>query len=449
MKSDRRAVHVAIVGAGFSGTMLAVHLRRLGASVSLIDREERFAAGLAYSTPHRAHLLNVRADKMSAFADEPDHFAQWLRANEAGGGEDFAPRVRYRSYLSEIWATGGQGSARIDGKAEGLDGTMLRLSSGSSVEADAVVVAIGNLPPQPAAEWAAGPIPYVADPWSREGQAMLDELAKGDGEIVLVGTGLTMVDTVLTLRESGHCGIILALSRRGLLPRTHDGGPPIDVPPPADRSPLGLLRWARHEARSGAWRGVIDSLRPITASIWQGWSLAQRRSFVRHLRPWWDVHRHRIAPQIGETLAALRDGGRLTVAAGRIAGFDGDQVLIRARGARIAEARRCAGIVNCTGPQGDIRRSDNPLIRSLLDRGVARPDPLGLGLDIDMQGRVLGPEGVAAPGLYAIGPMTKGAFWEVIAVPDIRGQAQALAAQIVLDHAQGAASAEPSARAVA
>lgn len=428
-------MRVAIVGAGFSGTMLAVHLASRGAVVTLIDRRGRFGAGLAYSTTEPVHLLNVPAGKMSAFVDTPDHFAQWLRGGKLGGEATFARRIDYRAYLAEIWETGGSSVRRVEGEAIAVEGTTVRLASGAKLEADAVVIAAGNLPAAASPQWAAGTVPYVADPWSDEGHDTLCRLAAGGSEIVILGTGLTMIDTVLTLHAHGFGGSVLALSRRGLLPRAHDGTPPSAVPSPTDRTPPGLLRWAREQTGTSPWRAVIDSLRPITAAIWQGWSLAERGRFLRHLRPWWDVHRHRIAPQVGEKLAALQAEGRLVVAAGRIAGFDSEQVMIRRRGSAEAELRQCAGIVNCTGPQGDIRRSTNKLIRSLLDTGAARADPLGLGLDVDRDARVLGPSGAPTPGLYAIGPMTKGAFWEIIAVPDIRGQAQELASRIVADFA--------------
>jgi uncharacterized NAD(P)/FAD-binding protein YdhS len=179
------------------------------------------------------------------------------------------------------------------------------------------------------------------------------------------------------------------------------------------------------EVRSRSpWRASVDGLRPYSAALWQGLSETERKRFLRHLRPWWDVHRHRIAPQVAERIEGLRESGRLEVAAGRIVGVEGETVTIARRGGGELR-RRFAAAINCTGPQGDIRRVEDPLIRQLLASGRARPDRLGLGLEVDQGSRVAGRG--PSPALYAIGPLSKGAFWEIVAVPDICGQAAAVA----------------------
>ena len=414
--------------------MLAVHLARIGARVALIDREERVAGGLAYATAEPVHLLNVRAGNMSAYPDAPAHFADWLRARGEGDAATFATRLAYRDYLAQILRSAPEGVKRYHDGVVAVEETRLRLASGGRVEADVVVIAAGNLPPEPVAGFAGGLAAFVNDPWSPEGRATLRRLAEQGGDVLIIGTGLTMVDTVLTLEAHGYGGTMTALSRRGLLPQPHAAAAPAKAAPPTDRSPRGLARWLRRQAAGADWRLAVDSLRPVTQAIWREWSIGQRAQFLRHARPWWDVHRHRIAPEIADRIDRLRASGRLRVRAGRIAGFEGDRVLLRPRGQATVEAGVFAGIVNCTGPQGDLRRTGNPLLRDLLDRGEARVDGLGLGLDVDDRSRLLGPDGDALPGRYAIGPMTRGAFWEIVAVPDIRAQAQALAATIVADH---------------
>lgn len=424
--------HVAIVGAGFSGTMLAVHLVRAGLRVTLIDRSGRFAEGIAYGTREPRHLLNVCAGNMSALPCEPDHFARWLRARGEGDGATFAARQTYRAYLGELLGTCGDVS-RIADEVAVVEAGAVKLASGEVVRSDAVVIAAGNLLPELPGMFAGAAVPYVNEPWSAGGQEALQRLARQMDDVLIVGTGLTMIDAVLSLQAHGFSGRVIALSRRGLSPRAHRtvGEEPLNLP--SGRRPIELLRWVRAQAAVSEWRAVVDSLRPITAAIWRGWTDAERSRFLRHLRPWWDVHRHRIAPKIAATLERLTEGGRLQVRAGRIAELDGERVLVRFRGAAADEALRVGGIVNCTGPQGDIRRSRDPLISGLLASGSARADRFGLGLDVDADARVIDGAGRVSPGLYAVGPMTKGRHWEMVAVPDIREQAEALAACIAGD----------------
>lgn len=428
--ADRR--HVAIVGAGFSGTMLAVHLARAGLRVTLIDRSGRFAEGVAYGTRESRHLLNVCAGNMSALAREPEHFATWLQARGNGNGATFAARMTYRAYLGELLDTCGDVS-RIADEVVSVEGGAVKLASGEVIRSDAAVIAAGNLLPEPPSMFTGAMTPYVNEPWSAEGQRALRHLAGQAENVLIVGTGLTMIDAVLSLQAHGFAGRVIALSRRGLMPRAHGTAGEALPDMPVGRQPIEILRWVRAQATVREWRAVVDSLRPVTAAVWRGWTDSERGRFLRHLRPWWDVHRHRIAPEIAATLDRLIEDGRLQVRAGRIGGLDGERVLVRFRGAAGDEALRVGGIVNCTGPQGDIRRSRDPLISRLLASGTARADRFGLGFDVDADARIIGGAGRVSPGLYAVGPMTKGRWWEMVAVPDIRVQAEALAACIAGD----------------
>lgn len=419
---------IVIVGAGFSGTMLAVHLAAAGVRVTLVDRPDRVAGGLAYATCAPEHVLNVRAGNMSAFPDAPDHFARWLEARGEGDAGTFAGRRVYRRYLAET-LDAAPGIDIVDGEAVSVQADGVKLATGASLTADAVVIALGNLPPAPIAAFDQT-ADYANDPWHPDGRATIARLAAQDGDVLAVGTGLTMIDTVLSLDAQGFAGRIVATSRRGLLPRAHAAHAVPKLAPPVHRRPIALLRWVRRHAAHHDWRGVVDALRPITADIWRSWSAADKASFMRHLRPWWDVHRHRIAPHVAARMDGLIAHGRLVVRAGRIEAVDGQRVALRTRGETVAEPLQVAGVVNCTGPQGDIRRSAHGLIRDLLASGAARTDTFGLGLDIDEDCRVLGDVGVS---LYAIGPMTRGAYWEIVAVPDIRVQAARLAGVIAND----------------
>jgi uncharacterized NAD(P)/FAD-binding protein YdhS len=421
-------MRVAIVGAGYSGTMAAVEVKRAlpAAEVSLVEKGGRFAAGAAYSTASPSHLLNVRARSMSAFADAPDDFAAWLARDGLGTPETFARRRDYARYLAEILDR--TEVRRVEGEAVAVEGGALALASGERLGFDFLVLAGGNYPGRIPARLG---IETVDDPWGPSGAEAIARLAEQDADLLLLGTGLTMVDVALSLDDAGFRGGIIAVSRRGLVPRPHEEtpSPPLEAPPPAR---LGALM--RHLRSLRPWRAGVDSLRPYSIDLWRGFTPAERSRFLRHARPWWDVHRHRIAPPVAARIAALREAGRLEVLAGRVRP-EGDEVAIALRGG--GEVRRRFGAtINCTGPEGAIARVEDPLVRQLLASGRARPDPLGAGLDVDEGSRLIGTDGAPSPRLLAVGPLTRGAFWEIVAVPDIRRQVRDVARAILRDDDQ-------------
>jgi uncharacterized NAD(P)/FAD-binding protein YdhS len=233
-----------------------------------------------------------------------------------------------------------------------------------------------------------------------------------------------MVDMAVSLEETGFSGRILAASRRGLVPRAHlsPAAAPLAWSPPERLGELVRAVRAREP-----WRACVDGLRPHSIALWRGLCEAERSRFLRHLRPWWDVHRHRIAPRVAARIESMRGSGRLEVEAARIVRVESDLVTLARRGGGEVR-RRFDAVINCTGPEGDIRRVADPLIRDLLASRRARPDPLGLGFDVDSSSRLVGSG--CSPALYALGPLTRGAFWEIVAVPDIRGQAAGVARAI-------------------
>jgi uncharacterized NAD(P)/FAD-binding protein YdhS len=427
-------VPVAIVGGGASGTILAAQLARRGIGSALIDGSGRAGKGVAYSTTEPAHLLNVRAEGMSAWAGEPDHFANRFEA-EGGDRRGFAQRRFFGRYLGEVLqeAVGRghtdvvQASALV---AERVDGHWrVALDDGSVIEADAVALAIGNQEPEGLRAFADASEHFIANPWGADSREAVERLAESGGDALIIGTGLTMVDLVLSLDAAGYSGKILAISRRGLIPRSHADFDP--APVEAGEVPHGnvrtLWRWLRRRAAQVGWRAAVDSLRPHSQRLWRSLDGDQHRRFLRHARPWWDVHRHRIAPEVAGTVARMIGDGRLEVMAGRIVSASDRagrvDVDILRRGASEPERLSFAYAFNCTGPLHLIERTRDPLLRSLLDRREARPDHLGIGLDVDDHAR-------AGERLWALGPLTKGRSWEIIAVPDIRDQAAAVADDI-------------------
>jgi uncharacterized NAD(P)/FAD-binding protein YdhS len=240
-----------------------------------------------------------------------------------------------------------------------------------------------------------------------------------------------MIDVALSLEAAGHRGSIVALSRRGQIPRAHAEFTAAPVSP--DDVPRGnllrLWRWLRKRSAQVGWRAAVDSLRPHSHLLWQSLDLEQQRRFLRHARPWWDVHRHRIAPEVAETIHRMIAEGRLHVIAGHIAeaesNGEGLEVTIQRRGSGRSSVAHFDYVFNCTGPLHSMARTRDPLLRTLLAAGYVRPDHLGIGLEVDGRSRVAGGER-----LWALGPLTKGRYWEITAVPDIRVQAAAVADDI-------------------
>jgi uncharacterized NAD(P)/FAD-binding protein YdhS len=445
---------IAVIGAGFSGTLLTLHLLRRcppPTRLVLVERNSQFGRGLAYATGNASHILNVPAGRMSAFHDRPNDFLEWLTSQPdsgtatAVGPGTFAPRRLFGAYIrallnDEIKRSGRARLELVKGDVIGLDGTghqlVLTLDRNRWVQADLVVLAIGNFPPEPMP--IANPAFYDTafyrpDPWAADALTDLDS----DAPVLLVGTGLTAVDAVISLLDQGHQGPIYALSRRGLLPRRHAGVPlPAPEHEPYPTTVNALTRFLRKEtaratAQGSGWQPVIDELRPFMVDVWQTMPLQDRKRFLRHLRPWWDVHRHRMAAQVADRIDAARVSAQLRILVGRVRDYaikdDIVEVHYRPRQQDILSTIEVARVVNCAGPGADYDRIQEPLIRDLLAEGVVRPDPLRLGLDVTGNCALLNRQGAISRRLFAVGPVTKGTFWEMTAVPDIRRQTEKLA----------------------
>jgi uncharacterized NAD(P)/FAD-binding protein YdhS len=443
---------IVIIGGGFSGSMLAVELARRAASnisIVLIERRPVPGRGVAYGTQFEGHLLNVRAKNMSAYADVPDHFVRWAQRHYSSSvkPDDFLPRAIYGQYISsqlrEATTAGGADFRCIQDEAVSVarngDRFLVRLADSKTVIADRVVLALGNFPP--ADLQIPGKTPassrYIANPWS--GNAFAS--ASQDSEVLLIGSGLTGVDVTVELRARGFEGTIHMLSRRGLLPQRHAAVP---FPPfPTENTPRtvrGLLRLIRlqvkkAEERGSDWRAVVDSLRPVTQQIWCSLPLVEQRRFLRHLRSYWDVHRHRIAERIADQLTLQLRSGQIRMHAGRITEYRecpaGVEITYRERKSGQVTKLLVDRIVNCTGPEGDYRRVSCPLVLDLMERKLARPDALSMGLDVADDGAVLDSQGSPSNFLYAVGPLRKGKLWESVAVPELRVQVAELASLLV------------------
>lgn len=459
---DGTARRIAVIGAGFTGSVLVAHLLREATSpidVTLIEQSGDLGKGLAYSTPNSTHLLNVRASNMSAFPADPGHFLSWLWANDGENvippsGHGFVSRGRYGDYIRAVLDTARQEApAHVDFRVihggvtdlvESPDGVSIQIDGGDLLAVDQAVLCIGHFPPSiPAAvgEEALASGAVIADPWDLSAVAAIPR----DGHVMIIGTGLTMVDTVLTLLDQGHQGAITATSRRGLLPLVHVETRPFKSFLSADVSPGSVLdvmialradvRRAREEGLD--WRSAFDALRSHHHRIWRNLPLDERRRFLRHARPYWEVHRHRMAPQVASRIEAALASGQLRIRPGRLETVvpqpdgSGLSVCLRPREGEAVVGFDVDAVINACGPECDLRRVRHPLVRQLLDRGLVRPDALRLGLDVTDEGAVISGSGIPSTRLFVGGPAAKAPFWEMTAVPELRGQCARLAGHLL------------------
>lgn len=458
-------MRVAIVGTGFSGVATACQLLRrspAGSELTLFNASGAWARGLAYGTRSDEHVLNVPAARMSLYPDRPLHFLDWLRADNARcTGADFVSRRLYGLYLQHCLDEAmrecpqvrlltqvarvehlqplAAGRYLLSWRSAAAGGEAGRLQAG---EFDRVVVALGHFAPSaPLPALAELPLAHYAnDPWDPQALAGLP----ADAPLALIGSGLTMLDVLLSLRRRGHRGAVLALSRRGLAPLGHRAN---ELPPPdwvlsaALLEPgLGLrqrLRRLRDEVRAAAaagcdWRDVFAALRPHTSALWQQLSVGDRARFLRHLQVYWDVHRHRAAPAAIEELAALQSSGQLERRAGRLRNVDlspQGRLMLHwtPRGSDALQRFEAQRVINCSGPGARVSARSSALLWQLQQQGLLQVCPLGLGLHVDGQYRLLDAAGRAQPGLFYIGPLLKAQQWEATAVPELRLVAQRLA----------------------
>jgi uncharacterized NAD(P)/FAD-binding protein YdhS len=436
---------VAIVGGGFSGITVAAQLARLapeGLSVNLFE-DGAIARGAAYGTRHGEHLLNTRASAMTALVDEPDHFVRWL--DGSAQSHEFVSRRRYGDYLESLATEtfGHPGFKRIEARVESVEplpqgGFSISDSQGRTYRSIYAVLAVGHASP------ATGFLPksmiasdrFVADPWRFDYSAV-------DGDVLIIGSGLTALDAVSALRTGGHRGRIDVVSRHGRFPQTHTEFPaPYDAAPLLDASDARrLLRSFRQCLAAAAnrgydWRCVVDALRPHSESLWRRLPEAERLRFDRHLRSRWELRRHRAPQAVTEALDVYRDSGRLGVYSGTVRSYENSRVEIAlSDGSAVTLEPRW--IVNCTGPARGEAQFDRAPLAELHRIGALSSAASGRGVTVDGSMHPIGHDGVAVPGLFAVGPLAGGSFFESTAVPELRVQARAAAAAIVKERAAG------------
>jgi uncharacterized NAD(P)/FAD-binding protein YdhS len=447
---------VVIIGGGFSGAIFGLKLHRKCPHWRIIIAEPKknLGRGVAYGACGPDHMLNVPVGRME-IGLEPS-FTDWLQQRRSSIAEAlvesgldlpsaFVPRRLFGDYveerINESLDTKSQvGLTSVRGEVVRVlnDNSGVILTDGRQIKADIVVLAMGNLPPRPPPgpdSWIYDSGFFIPDPWALDAFSDVDPAEP----LLLIGSGLTTVDVALRLAQRGHRGSILALSRRGLTPRTHAAGGawPEFLHDKIPATALALTKIMRQQialaaAQGIAWQRVFDAARPVVPSIWNGWSEFSRRQFLRHLRPRWDIHRHRMAPRVSEAFAKLQSSGAVEILPARIAGYRPVgrlvEVTLRLRGgaSRVYEAGH---IINCTGPGGDFAKTAIPLIAELRDRKLVVPDVLGVGVET-RDCAVIDGTGLASSWLFALGPLTRPAWWEITAVPEINLQIERLVSQL-------------------
>jgi uncharacterized NAD(P)/FAD-binding protein YdhS len=449
---ERVAVHgefdVAIVGGGFAGTMVAVHLAARAAMPPrcvIFDSAGAFGRGAAYAPSSDRCLLNVRAKAMSAFADDESHFLRWLRhagygADDTDLGNRFLPRKVYGEYLTDLLegcrdVAPVRRNDRVVDVAAIEDGYVLRDAAGGRTFAKRVVLALGNLPPGGRGDATLGAamtnLAYPA--WSFLASGELPP----ESDVLVIGTGLTALDVLLHLSSHGHRGSIQMLSRHGRFPLAHRPPPTVpEQPPPTFRAQpknvIGeLRRFVREcEQRGNSWHDAVDAIRPHTSALWQSWTPAQKAQFFRHVAPFWEIHRHRAPDSTLRLRDELSAAGRLHVRAGTLLSLQRVGSRVQARyvdrklGKRLAIA--ADAVIDCTGPRRDYRRSGDPLIEALFRRGLAMTDPLGIGFEAEADGALIGSD-TRAKGIFALGTPLRGKLYECGSVREVRVQAATVA----------------------
>jgi len=442
-----------IIGGGAAGVLVAIRLLMQGGQamrIAIVEPDALLARGVAYSTDGPEHLLNVIASRMSAIAEEPDHFVQFLvrdrqETDAAALADTFAPRRDYGRYLRHTLDSLPAREALMHLRDRAVDverdddGHIVHLASGSQLRTAHVVLAIGNAPrPLPA---------HLLHDGVRFAEAWDYDAVRGiapDADVCILGSGLSMVDAALSLAQAGHRGHIRVLSRHGLVPLPHARPGPQHGDGADDLLPLGVrARWRRLRQRiDGAvaagepWQWSFDRLRHHGEALWRSLDDGERRRFLRHAVRYWDIHRHRIAPQVAAMLERMQASGQLDVVAGRLRSITADPeggscVHHRPRHGERDHMLHADWIVNATGVEINIDLRPGELLQALRERGLILPGPQGIGIATTGIGHAIDRRGHPDPRLLVLGAMRIGDLWESIAIPELREQAQQIAGFIL------------------
>ena len=476
---------VVIVGGGFTGVCAAVQLVRRSTgplAITLVDPAEQPGRGMAYSTTDPDHRLNAPTFVHSMLADDAWHLSRWCaqqrivaadpQSLRADGGT-YIRRSDFARYLGDTWQAHRQGwpsgatITSLRDTALGLStagaGRAVRTASGRDLPADQLLVATGHPAPRLPAAFATGLAAHPAVIENPLAHPQRLQAIPADARVLLLGSGLTALDVLSTLLRCGHRGPIDVVSRHGLRPRPQ-GPPPVAIqqalrgdpaslPPglvlarlngpvpaflaaPAVSPDLRLwLRALRAQARQaqaagGTWYTAFDDLRDAVWQLWPTLPPAHKRRFLRLLRPWYDVHRYRSAPQNEDIVRAAVADGRIRFRAARlqaveaVAGPASGALAVRMtpRGDTAPTLQHVDALINCTGQDAAAGIALNPFLAALARAGWVRRDPSGIGIEVDADCRALAASGVAQPWLRVLGPPTLGSRGDAVGAMFIAAQ---------------------------
>jgi uncharacterized NAD(P)/FAD-binding protein YdhS len=444
---------VAIIGGGLSGTTAAIYLiKKTNYPVEIVlfeKAKEKLCRGVAYSSELSYQLLNVPVKGMSLFIDEPQHFLNWLTNKGLNHSErDFVSRKLYGDYIKEVFTqtinTNERGGFNVvHDEVTNIkpqeNKLCIQTNSETISDFDKVIICTGNFPPCDVPGISPEIINnanYISDPWSGD---YIKNVSATD-TVFIAGTGLTMVDQVMSLVENeNYKGKIIALSRRGFLPLPHGDAPKYELsvlPNFKTITMYDLYYWFKDEINQAEAQGanfisVFDAIRTHLPTIWMDISSKEKACFLRHLRPFWEIHRHRIPKESRSFLQNLITEGRLEVLAGRIKHISlskKDDLIIEytPKGAASNKIINTQWVVSCVGPQSDHKKINSPLYQNLFDCNMAITDNLGLGIKISKELNLLDSEEIPNKHIFVVGPPAKGTFWESTSLNEIRIQTHKL-----------------------
>ncbi|MEE4691810.1 FAD/NAD(P)-binding protein [Pseudomonas alliivorans] len=459
---------LAIIGAGFCGTVAAIefiNVCNVPTKLIMIEQTGTFGPGVAYGNQSRNHVLNVPAGNMSALQDQPDSFLEYCQRNNLGTSSgDFVPRREYGRYLSALLDSAISSCSailvieRIHAEAieikETSAGASVRLSDDRCMNADHVLLACGNFPPSTPKPFTSikNHPGYMDAPWGLP--PLKSRTIRPSDSILLIGSGLTALDMIGRLAEEGHEGHVTALSRRGLQPQVHRGHSRYtalhskvtrEAICSVEATALTYVKIVRQliaDSPDADWRDIIAALRPCTAELWYRLPYKEKLRFLRHVKPYWESHRHRAAPEANEFLKYLKASGRFTLVKGRLitATVTDDQVVCQILNTanRSTVVSAFDVVINCTGPNTSVTSAESPLVQQLLKDGIIVADALGLGILLDTDFSVVTSKRTTVKWLSYVGPMLKSMFWEATAVPELRQHVRTHAARLAKQISHGA-----------
>lgn len=449
---------VAIVGAGFSGTMVLINLIQLlehSVHLTIIEKSGRFAEGVAYSTTEKCHILNVTAKDMGAFADNPNHFYEWLQNNKPLWEDKFpgvtiqpltfAPRMLYALYLKRLFKEALREAEKKQITVECITGEVTSIDSSSTLEVDGkplihakAIVLASNIPTSKSLISESNLANYVPNIWQAASETPLKKNIDKELTTVIIGTGLTMVDAFLSLKNHGYKGKIIAISKTGTLQESH-GHLPIEIPPtPIDETttPLtaaNLLKILRHAVKQAKnegrqWQGIWQAIRPHTIPTWMHLPLKEKSRVTRYLLSLWSKYRHRIPEEVNSQLQSAIQSGQLKIESGKVIGIKQTptvlEVIIKDKKPLAADF-----VLNCSGAEINLKHTTSPLLQNLIKNKLIQVHPLNLGIQADSNTfKVKNSHNLP---IYVIGQLLIGELLETVAVPELRKQSKTVADQLI------------------